>query len=254
MSLAKRWREWVYWPSRPEYAIPWLLGPLLFVVLGALGFSMRYLESSSGTLRPTGRSILFFSLGTCFNYVLLLLHTRSSFLVWRSALRPTLGTLCLLTLTYGLLWGGLLILDNALTCAICRGTRMNIRVTSHVASAAVQVLAAILFISAFWKAEDSNLAKLQRARDTALSVLGPVVRGQASSEQYMRLLEALKQIPAAGQEIGRLTQREHGLVTSWSDAAKHLYADLDGYTPEEIPLYIPPHVGENVAKLENERL
>jgi hypothetical protein len=151
--LLDRVREWFYWPMSPEYAIPWALGPSLFITLGALGFPNAQLQRFQGELRPATVSGAIIVLGSVLNFTLLLQHTRSALLTWRIAVRPTLGTLLALSALYVTIWGVIIVSGDAVGCAICSRGSTEWDVTLHVCAGAVQVLTSVLLVSAFWKAE-----------------------------------------------------------------------------------------------------
>ncbi|HEX8453189.1 MAG TPA: hypothetical protein VF647_13890 [Longimicrobium sp.] len=242
-------REWVYWPARLEYAAPWLIGPSLFILLGALGFSSRYIDTVSQTPRPVSKSILFIVLGTALSFILLLTHARTAYVTFRQSVRPVFFTTILLSVAYGALWSSLLVVNGSLACALCDASQIDIPTTLHVSATAVQILASVLLVSALWKTEDLSLGKVQKLRDVALAHLPKVVKGNASQDEYQRVLETLAAIPAAAGEIGLVTPREQSLVADWTSAAEELAADLGGWTPREIPENIPSRVAANLLRL-----
>lgn len=247
--MSKSLRDWVYWPSRLEYAAPWLIGPALFIVLGALGFSARYIETAAHVRREAASSIALTVLGTALNFILLLTYARTAYVTPRQAARPVAGTLVLLSVVYGALWSALLMLDGALTCALCAGDPVDAKTTLHVAATAVQILASVLLVSAFWKTEELGLGKLQKIRDVANGLLPDVVEGKASLEEYTRLVKVLEEFPAAAAEVGLVSARQQSLIQSWTEAAEKLAEDLAGYHPGEIPENIPTRVAANVLRL-----
>jgi succinate dehydrogenase hydrophobic anchor subunit len=238
-------RSWLYWPSRAEYAIPWTLGPALFMVLGALGFSTAITQQVSSSARGGGTSGLILVLATALNFVLLLAHVRSAYLSWGCALRPTTGTLALLTGAYILLSGGWLGLQGEI-----RPTTSNIdwELTLHVASVGAQILTAVLMISAFWKIEEPRLADLIRARDVALPVLRGT--GAVSASQYTALksaLEALKSDAVAG----RLSANQDAILERWKCAAGALHNKVSVRDENDVRGKLAtPEMQQHIATLE----
>ena len=152
-------------------------------------------------------------------------------------------------MTYGALWGSLLVVNGTLACALCEFSRIDVPITLHVSATTVQILASVLLVSALWKTEDLSLGKVQKLRDVALAYLPKVVKGTASRDEYQRVLDTLAEIPDAAGEVGLITPREQSLVTEWGAAAKELAIDLGGWTPEEIPENIPIRVAANLLRL-----
>jgi hypothetical protein len=213
------WRDWLYWPSRPEYVVPWTLGPALFMVLGALGFSSAVTQHISRSAPAPGTSIVILLIATLLNFVLLLTHVRSAHLSWKCGLRPTAGT-----------------------------ARFELGTTLHVAATGAQILTAILMISAFWKIDEPRIADLLRARDVALPVLSQ--KRQVTKSEYASLLQALATLKSEAL-AGRLTRRQREILAKWESAAGALYEKLEERgTTEVSELLRAEEVKKHVAALE----
>lgn len=240
------WRDWLYWPSRPEYVVPWTLGPALFMVLGALGFSTAVTQHISRSAPSPGMSILILLIATLLNFVLLLTHVRSAHLSWKCGIRPTAGTLVLLTTAYVSLAGLWLTLHGQIQSALFAGFEWG--TTLHVAATGAQILTAILMISAFWKIDEPRIADLLRARDVALPVL--TTKRQVTRSEYATLLEALATLKSEGL-AGRLTSRQREILAKWKTAAGALYEKLEERgTTEVSELLRAEEVKKHVAALE----
>jgi hypothetical protein len=216
-----RRREWLYWPSRAEYVVPWTLGPALFMVLGALGFSTAVTQHISRSASRPGTSALIFGIAALLNSVLLLTHVRAAYLSWRCALRPTIGTLALLTAVYITLTGGWLWLHGDVRPAVFSG--LHVGLTLHVAATGAQILTAVLMISAFWKIDEPRVADRLRAREVAI----PVLKGKeaVSDLQYTDLLKALDDL-RSDTLAGRVTARQREILAEWKSAAEALHDEV----------------------------
>lgn len=214
-------RSWLYWPSRAEYAIPWTLGPALFMVLGALGFSTAIMQQVSSSAQGGETSFLILVVATLLNFVLLLTHVRSAYLSWACALRPTAGTLAVLTVAYILLTGGWLWLQGGIRPV---RTGVDWTLTLHVASVGAQILTAVLMISAFWKIDEPRVADLVRARDVAL----PVLQGtqEVSQSEYTDLKNALGVLKSDA-VVGRVAANQRFILDGWKSAAAALHEQVD---------------------------
>jgi hypothetical protein len=241
-------RDWLYWPSRPEYAVPWALGPALFVVLGALGFSAVITQHVTASAPGAARSALLLTAAILANYLLLLLHVRGAYLSLACAALPTLGTLALLTLIYVSLWGVLLIAHGKVEFAPLSSARVDTDLTWHVAATGAQILTSVLMLSAFWKVDEPKIAEIVRNHDAALPLLRKP--GGVTEVEYKKLLAALtelKEVPV----VGRITPLQETILELWQEAAVSLHNKLNLQDYRKVRDYLAePEMQRQIEKLE----
>jgi hypothetical protein len=241
-------RDRLYWPSRPEYAVPWALGPALFVVLGALGFSAVITQYVTASAPGASRSAALLLAALLLNYVLLLVHVRGAYLSWNCAVRPTLGTLAVLTLVYVSLWGVLLIAHGKVEFAPLSSARVDTDLTWHVAATGVQILTSVLMLSAFWKVDEPKLADILRNRDAALPLLR---KAEGVTEpEYEKLLVALEELKKIA-VVGRIAPAQETILGTWQEAATALHDKIRDRDAKDVRSHlVEPGMAEQIQKLQ----
>lgn len=241
-------RDWFFVPTSVEYALPWVAGPLLSLVLSALAPVPRSDECAT----PRTLFTLLFAaiVVAALNALLLWAHIRVQFATWRLAIKPMTGTYLLLSAACVAVGGAALWLRGRAQFA---PRDADVVFTGEVVLTALSSLGVALAVSSFWKTEEPGLADIRMERNVALRLLAKLP-SNISANQYRALVDTVKAITGSANtvqvKLSRDADRE--LVASWAEAASELYAILYKKTVHdyvELQRDLQPEVDAQVAIL-----
>jgi hypothetical protein len=228
-------RDFLYWPSRKEYSVPWILGPAVFFVLTAFGAAGGKPPSLGSPPPPTFIGLLLLGLLLLgFNAMLLWAHLRSQFLTWKIAREPFLGTLAALVSFYLAAWAVILLWRGEAKIAI--DTTLDPIFTLQCLDLGLTGMVPALLLSALLKSEEPGFTNILIERDNALRLLRRLAEGTLEPGEHRALSRALDQLRASAEPLlGRVrTRRELLLLKAWDQGAGQLADHIRGLGYHEL--------------------
>jgi hypothetical protein len=218
-------REWFYVPRSREYALPWVLGPAVSMVLALFGLPVGKPTAFAITWESTLAYAVAFIAVAVLNALVFWTHVRTQFLTWKTARRPFFGTYSLLTAVYLLIFGLVLVQTGQAAVSIRHG---NLTYTAWCMLAGTCSILPALLVSALWKSEEPGVTNIRLQRAVALQILRCLHDEKVNAVDYRALVEVLDTLPktaltAQSQLIG---QTDRNLCALWSNAAQEMYSAL----------------------------
>jgi hypothetical protein len=228
--------RYVYWPRKPEYAVPWILGPLLFLLLGTFdlpGGKPFGLGSVPASLSGYFLAML---LLTLLNGLFLWIHVRPQFLTWRTGCRRFFQTLLLLTVGHILVWGAMLLIRGHARFAYNLSSE-DWSFTVKQVDLALLAFGIVLLSSAVWKTEEPGLSNFRLERDNAQLLTVKLRDGTISGQEFLDLAPTLKQMEESARPLAaRLSGPDLVLLQAWRTAGKVLCEQIENKDVNDIEL------------------
>lgn len=224
--------RYVYWPRSPEYAIPWIAGPVLYLLLGVFGLPGG--KSISLGSVPTNLSgyVLAMLLLLGLNALLLWIHMRPQFLTWSTGCKRFWGTFLFLAVGHLLVWGFVLLMQGRAQLAL---SNIDWSFTVEHIDLALLGFTVVLLASAVWKAEEPGVSNLRLERDNARRLIGRLQDSTLESEEFRDLEPTLKQLEESARPLAaRLTGPDLDLLRAWRNAGKDLLGQVQGLDANDI--------------------
>lgn len=221
------WRDWFYVPRSREYALPWLLGPAVSMVLAIIGLPAgkrpEFAIAWSGVAAYLGA----FAAITVLSALVFLTHVRAQYLTWQTARRPFLGTYLVLNVVYLLVYGMVLLLTGQATIDF---DNPDIVYTARCLLIGACSILPTFLVSALWKSEEPGVTSARLQRGVALQLLPRLIVENVDRYEYRALVEALGALAktARSTQTQLMTKTDRALSGLWADAATALHEALRG--------------------------
>lgn len=219
------WRNWIYVPHSPEYALPWLLGPAVSMVLALVGlpagkppeFGISWTSTLAYVVAAIAIAIL--------NGLVLWTHVRAQFLTWRTARRPFLGTYILITAAYLLLFAFVLVETGQARVSF---VAPDPHYTTRCILVGICSILPALIVSALWKSEEPGVSNVRLQRAVALSLLRRLHDKKITADDYRALVEVLDALPKTARTARSqlMMDADRNLSTVWATAAYDMFTVL----------------------------
>jgi hypothetical protein len=220
--------KFLCWPTSPEYAIPWIAGPVLYVLLGALGLPGGKNIGLGSVPASAGGYFLAMFLLLGLDALFLWTILRPMFLTWGTARLRFCGTFVLLTVSNLLLWGAMLWARGRARLSFDLAD-LDWTQTLQDLDLGLLGLTAVLLVSAVWKTEEPGVSNLRLERANARRLLSRLQEGTIERDEFNDLEPTLAQVEESARPLAaHLSGPDVDLLRTWRGAARQLRDALRG--------------------------